>query len=262
MSPNRGAPTTGPVDYQVINSSGWDMLSLLDDPAPIDASAARDELDGYGWIPWGDISTVLFLASGGGEQGPRFAALGYEVTVVDLSEGQLERDRQQALEMELTIECVQADMCDLAPLAGRTFDLVYQAISTCYIPDVTKLYEEVAGVTRPGGLYMAQHWSPAHLQVASENPWDGAAYRVDRPAAASDPLLWESDVTWSGDRATCLHYAHTLDTLIGGLGDAGFDIAGFRQPDVGNPDAEPGSDDHVAAYFPSFLWLLGRRRAS
>lgn len=260
MSPNRGEPVEGPVDYQIVNSSGWDMLSLLDDPEPADAAVAQAELDPFGWIPWEEIKSVLCVAGGGGVQGPQFASLGYDVTVVDLSDGQLERDRQIAREMGLTIECVQADMLDLSPLGGRQFDLVYQPISTCYVPDVLRLYREVAGATKPGGHYVVQHWSPSHLQVASDNAWDGTAYRVDRTASSSEPLLWHSEETWSGDRASCLHYTHSFDSLVGGLCDAGFDIVGFREPDSSDPDAEPGSYGHLAAYFPTFIWTLARRR--
>lgn len=260
MSPNRGEPVHGPVDYRSVNIKGWDLLSLLGDPEPVDAATARSELDPFGWIPWEEVHSVLCVGGGGGEQAPRFAVLGYEVTVVDLSDGQLERDRQLAREQGLTLECIQADMLDLSPLLGRQFDLVYQPVSACYVPDVHRLYREIAGATRPGGHYKVEHWSPSHLQVVNDS-WDGTAYRVDRPASAEEPLQWRSGETWSKERATCLHYGHTLDSLIGGLCDAGFDIVGFREPDLGDPDAEPNTDAHFAAYFPAYFHILARRRS-
>ena len=90
--------------------------------------------------------------------------------------------------------------------------------------------------------------------------WDGTAYRIDRPASTDEALVWRSAETWSGEVATCLHYCHTLDALVGGLCDAGFDIVGLREPDVGDPTAEPSTDAHVAAYFPPFIRILARRR--
>lgn len=247
-------------DYRSVNSQGWDVLSLLDNPAPFDPAAARERLDTSSWIPWDQIHSVLCVAGGGGEQAPLFAALGYEVTVVDLSTGQLERDRQVARELGLSVECIQADMLDLSPLSSRQFDLVYQPVSACYVPDVRRLYREIAGATRPEGHYAVEHWSPIHLRVAEDAGWDGTAYRIDRPASTDEALVWRSAETWSGEVATCLHYCHTLDALVGGLCDAGFDIVGLREPDVGDPTAEPSTDAHVAAYFPPFIRILARRR--
>jgi SAM-dependent methyltransferase len=227
----------------------------------VDRGTARGQLDSSEWLPWDQIRTVLCVAGGGGEQAPLFAALGLDVTVVDLSSGQLDRDRQVASENGLTIECVEADMLDLSPLGDRQFDLVYQPVSACYAPDVRRLYREIANVTRAGGHYRVEHWSPTHLQVAAHGAWDGAAYRIDRPASADEPILWRSGDTGMGQDATCLHYGHTLGALVGGLGEAGFDIVALREPDYGDLDAEPGSEAHLAAYFPPFIEILARRQS-
>jgi SAM-dependent methyltransferase len=248
------------VDYRAVNRHGWDMLSLLDDPPNVDAALARSKLDPFEWIPWDEVRRVLCVAAGGGEQAPLFAALGYEVTVVDLSSGQLERDRQVARELDLSIECVQADMVDLSALAGRRFDLVYQPVSACYIPDVYRLYAQIAAVTSTAGYYSVVHWAPGQLQVAREDPWDNTAYRVTSPTGSREPILWHSAVTWTGDRATCVHYAHTFGELVGGLCDAGFDIIGLREPVVGDIQAPPASESHLAAYFPPYIHILARRR--
>jgi hypothetical protein len=252
----------GPVDYRAVNQAGWDLLSLLDDPGPPDKETAREDLDPFGWIPWKSIRTVLCLAGAGGYFAPRFACLGYDVTVFDLSIGQLERDRQIGREEGLEISCIEGDVLDLSPLGGARFDLVYQPISACYIPDAAGMYRQVASVIDPSGLYFVKHWSPIQLQLALDRPWDGAAYRLDRPAFTNEPLIWRSVETWSGERASCVHHAHPLDVLIGGICDAGFQIVGFRQPDAGDVTAEPGSDAHMAAYLPPFLWVAARPTGS
>lgn len=261
MSGNRHEKVDDPDDYLSVNTAGWDLLSLLDDPGKPDPETARSTLDPFGWIEWEQVKRVLCLAGGGGSFAPLFACLGYEVTVFDLSEGQLECDRQVGREEGLDIECVQGDMLDLSALGSQRFDLVYQPISACYIPDARRMYGQVAGVTRQGASYIVKHWSPVQLQVAAEGAWDGSAYRIDRPAWTEQPLLWHSDETWSGKRASCLHYIHRLDVLIGGICDAGFEIVGFREPDLGDGTAEPLTDAHMAAYFPPFLWIGARRRA-
>src|SRR5258705_13260763 len=52
---------------------------------------------------------VLCLASGGGQQSAAFGLLGARVTVLDLSEAQLERDRETAAHYGLAEQTEQAD---------------------------------------------------------------------------------------------------------------------------------------------------------
>ena len=69
---------------------------------------------------------VLCLASGGGQQSAVFGLLGANVTVVDLSQGQLDGDKTAAKHYGYSIQTVQADMRDLSCLSSDSFDLVHQ----------------------------------------------------------------------------------------------------------------------------------------
>lgn len=254
--------TTDPGGYRAVNRECWDLLSLADDPAldEEDFESARATLDPYDWIPWDDVRTVLCLAGAGGEQGPLFAALGLDVTVADLSPGQLARDREVAEEHGLSLECLEADMADLSALYGRDFDLVYQSISSVYVPDVVAVYREVAKVLADSGLYLVEHWTATQAQLA-DDPWDGTAYRVARPLVKGEPIPWYAETATVGDRVpTCWHYLHPLDELVGGLCDAGFVIEGARESEAGDLQAEPGSEEHLNAFLPPFLALKARKR--
>src|SRR4030042_544323 len=57
---------------------------------------------------------VLCLASGGGQDSAAFGLLGANVTVLDLSDVQLERDRQAAEHHGLKITTLHGDMRDLS----------------------------------------------------------------------------------------------------------------------------------------------------
>jgi SAM-dependent methyltransferase len=218
-------------------------------------------LDERNWINWNRVHSVLCLACGGGQQAPLFASLGCQVTVADISPEQLRIDREVADRHGLSIECVETDMMDLSALRGRNFDLVYQAVSACYIPDVRHLYREVFGVLGAGGQYRVEHWNPAHLQLSESCAWDGEAYRIAQPQTTAGPLPW---VPQSGENGkaevTCFHYLHPLDHLIGGLCDSGFAILRFAESGEANLSAEPGTYSHLAAYLPSFYTILARRR--
>ena len=78
------------------------------------------------------------------------------------------------------IERLECDVLDLSPLADRRFDLVYQPVSTLYLPDVRRCYRQVASVLRPGGLYWSEHWNPVEMQLDPETAWDGRAYRLSK----------------------------------------------------------------------------------
>jgi SAM-dependent methyltransferase len=247
--------------YRSVNRAGWGKLNSrggeYDQPyGPEQFAQARQLLDPAGWLPWRRFHSVLCLAAGGGQQGPLFASLGYQVTVVDLSPDQLASDRDTAARHGLRLECVEADMQDLSTLSGRSFDLVYQAVSSLYVPDIRRCYGQVAAVTEPGSLYFSEHWNPVQMQLDTGERWDGGAYRVSlRPGTG--PYPWPpGELT----EATCWHYIHSMDDLLGGLCDAGFVIVRFGEQGQAEPVATPGTQEHLDGYLPAHFCILARRR--
>jgi len=115
---------------------------------------------------------VLCLAAGGGQQSAVFGILGARVTVVDIADGQLEADQKAADHYGYKIKTIQADMSDLSPLKDKSFDLVYQAPSMGYVPNIKKVYSEVARVLRSSGLYRADGENPL-AQFVDESTWTG-----------------------------------------------------------------------------------------
>ena len=108
-------------------------------------------------VDWfGDLAdkNVLCLAGGGARQGPILAAVGANVTVFDLSEKQLDRDREVAKRERLEIECVSGDMRDLSVFANESFDLIVSPCATCFCPSVQEIWQETIRVLRPGGKFM------------------------------------------------------------------------------------------------------------
>jgi len=251
-------------DYRAANQAGWDGLARagceLSTPyGPDEFAQARALLDPHDWLPWCRLESVLCLAAGGGRQGPLFAHLGYDVTVVDLSAEQLRRDREVARRYGLALSCVQGDMLDLSVLGGRRFDLVYQPVSTLYVPDVHRCYQQVAGVLVRDGLYHAEHWNPVQMQLSETRPWDGEAYRIVHRPSRGTGRVWVGDAG-GGSTVTCRHYIHSIGELIGGVCAAGFAVVGFAEQPSAGGGAPPGSQEHLAGYLPSFLSVLARRR--
>ena len=81
-------------------------------------------------------ANVLCLASGGGQQGPILAAAGANVTVFDNSPAQLKQDQLVAERESLSLRTVEGDAADLSMLENQSFDLVFNPVSTVFMPDV------------------------------------------------------------------------------------------------------------------------------
>ena len=221
------------------NQRAWDRLA---DGGVLLARPAGDEAfgDPRGWLgtggptgrPWLPASLagleVLCLAAGGGKHGPLYASAGAHVTVVDLSPAMLELDRRVARERRLDLEILAGSMDDLGMLPAAAFDVVVHPVSTCYVPDVARVFRAVARVVRPGGRYVSQHKSPAALQT-SVAPGPDGAYRWQHPRSAAGPLPPEppSRLRETGTQ----EFVHSWEALVGGICRAGFTIEDFCEPD-------------------------------
>jgi SAM-dependent methyltransferase len=239
--------------YKRFNRRAWEQLAHGSSESSIGFDQLQLErssewLDPWGWIPWETVASVLCLASGGGQQAPSFAYLGYETFLLDLSPAQMEVD--------------QGDMLDLSSLGTRRFDLVYQPVSACYVPSARQLYEQVATVLKPGGYYRVEHWNPYQMQMDPGGAWDGVGYRLVEPQGSEPvPLPWTL-TTADGQRRfeTLCHYIHPLHDLIGGLCDAGFAILRYAERLRGDVSARPGTYPHLRSYAPSFFTMLAQVR--
>ncbi len=238
------------------NRSAWDRLA--DDPRfaggadlPRDPAAARDALDP--WIRAEGIEgrDLLCLGAGGGRQGPLHALAGANVTVVDLSERQLDHDRKAATTLGVELRTLRASIDRLEELKPASFDIVLQPVSACYLPDVAPVHVEVARVLRPGGLYVVQHKQPASLQASA-----GPGYLLEHPCVEGRPLPAS---TGAHREPGTLEYVHTLEALLGGLCRAGFVIEDVSEPPRADALAPAGSSAHRACYLPPYLKLKARK---
>lgn len=247
------------------NRERWKALvaadALFTRPAlSLDPASAREMLDPEGRL--GDVEgkDVLCLAGGGGQQSAAFALLGARVTVFDLSEDQLRRDREAATHYRLDVRTRQGDMRDLSCFGEASFDIVYHAYSLGFVPDARAVFRQVARVTRAGGFYHFNCANPFSVGV-SERDWNGEGYTLRHPYVDGAEVTYE-DQTWVYDRGRPgaripppREYRHTLSTLVGGLTEQGFavlhisDRFGFDP----EPEAEPGTWDHFVSVAPPWL---------
>jgi len=190
---------------------------------------------------------VLCLGAGGGQQTAVLGLLGARVTVVDVSARQLEGDRTAAAHYGYAITAIHADMQDLSCLADASFDIVI-AVSLCYVPDVRRVYAELARVLRPKGLLTIGFGQPAVQCIEG----DSTGYRISRP--------YHEVVDRREDGA--IEFRHYMDDIFNGLIDAGLCLQ--RVVDGGrdsrpDPNAPVGSWAHQRNYVCGYFIVAARK---
>ena len=245
------------------NKERWEALAQAHIPysrpaLDLDAASARKMVDPYGFIHTFQGKDVLCLAGGGGQQSAAFGLLGANVAVLDLSETQLQRDRETAAHYGLSIRTEQGDMRNLQRFRKRSFDVVWHAHSITFIPDVHTVLAEVRRVLRPGGLYHVSCNNPFFAGV-DERDWNGEGYPVRQPyvdgeVEIADPY-W--DIGYEDGTSTRVkgprEFRHTLSTLINGMVQRGFVLLGLWEDTGQDPNAEPGTWEHYKSIAPPFL---------
>ncbi len=175
---------------------------------------------------------VLCLASGGGQDSVAFGLLGAHVTVYDLSDVQLERDRQGAAHHGLQVTTIQGDMRDLSPFPSGGFDIVWQPYSINFVPSVDPVFHGVARVLKPGGIYYVAFANP-FVQAIDDAGWDGQGYRLNGLYLDGEDIslrypYW--DVTRPDGSTIKLNspheFRHTLSTVLNTLARLGFIFLG------------------------------------
>jgi ubiquinone/menaquinone biosynthesis C-methylase UbiE len=214
-------------------------------------------VDARGWLGASVAGQrVLCLAGGGGFESVLLATAGAEVTVVDLSPAMLEQDRRVAAERGVPLRLIEGSMDDLSMLGDASFDVVMQPVSTCYVPDIARVYREVARVTAPGGLYLSQHKQPSSLQTSEAPGLHG--YFVTTPyyhAGPLPPVLGQYAHRENG----AVEFLHRWETLIGELCHSGFVIEDLAEPRHADPTAPPGSLGHRSQFVPPYVAIKARR---
>ena len=227
----------------------------------LDEDSARNYIDPQGILGDAAGKDVLCLAGGGGQQSAAFALLGANVTVIDISEAQLQRDAIAAAHFNLKIERFQGDMRDLSRFGENSFDIVYHPYSLNFVPDARAVFREVARVIRPEGIYHFMCANPFFFGLGAKD-WNGDGYTLKLPYVNGAKVTY-NDESWvyGGENPDkpireCKEYRHTLGTLVNGLIEQDFLILSVSEQNLGSPDveAEPGTSDHFTSVAPP--WLL------
>lgn len=195
----------------------WSVL--LTEQKPVPRAWFPDDLRGV---------DILCLASGGGQQGPVFAAAGANVTVFDNSPKQLERDRMVAEREGLVLRTVEGDMRDLSVFESSSFDLVFNPVSNVFIPEVIPVWREAFRVLHPRGVLLAGFDNP-DLYIFDGRMAEGGKLEAKYPLPFDATKLSEEDRRLEFGEDSPLEFSHSLEEQIGGQLEAGFVLIGMYE---------------------------------
>lgn len=232
------------IDILSHNASAWDGAAERRDrwSTPVDADDVEAGRRGvfsvlltpgrpvpHDWFPPMSGLRLLGLASGGGQQGPLFAAAGAHVTIIDASRGQLDLDRNVAERHDLAIDLVHGDAADLSAFADESFDLVFHPSSNSYIADIEPVWNEAYRVLRPGGYLLAGFNNPV-IYVFDPDDLDNNIFTVRYALPHSDSTALPAEQVRRRIAAgEALEHSHTLEEQIGGQLRAGFELIGLYE---------------------------------
>ena len=229
---------------------------------------AAQHVGGHGVLRDVAGQRVLCLASGGGQDSVAFALLGADVTVLDLSDVQLERDREAAVHHGVRLATMQGDMRDLSALPDGAFDVVWQTYSINFVPNVLPVFRGVARVLRPGGIYFLMLSNP-FVQGIDHEKWSGAGYPLEHSYVDGEDLTryfphWTLEPPGSVRREldSPHEFRHALQTVFNALGAQGFTRLGLWEHHRPDDGSAPGSWGHLLRFVPLYLytyWRLERR---
>lgn len=171
------------------------------------------------WL--GDVKgkKILCLAGAGGLQAPLLACAGAEVTVLDISEKMLDKDREIAGKEKLNINIVKGNMCDLSEFADGSFDLILNPPSLMYVPDVRPVFKECWRVLKNRGIFIMMAPNPVNYLCDFVEDGKGGYYK-----AVNKMPYCSADFDDSGD---WIEYGHTMEDYIGVQIECGFLINGY-----------------------------------
>lgn len=119
--------------------------------------ALLDELEADFVEKYGRGGNILEVGCGTGLVLERLARFAHHAVGIDVSEGMLEKAKARGLDVR------QGSALDL-PFEDASFDLTCSFKVLAHIPEITRVLSEMARVTKPGGMILAEFYNPYSLR--------------------------------------------------------------------------------------------------
>lgn len=177
--------------------------------------------------------------------------LGARMTGLDLSPAALAEARRLAERAGAAIDFVEADTYSALEVLGRErFDLVFTGIGAlCWLPDVARWADVVAGLLRPGGRLFLREGHPVLWALADARP-DGLLALEYPYFEHEQPQVWDDPGTYVETEAEFSHnvshsWNHGLGEIVTALLDRGLVLSQLVEHDSVPWEALPGQMERV-----------------
>ncbi len=213
------------VDDLVRNNADWTACATYEQLR--DAREGKLRLDFYGksipmeWLSDIKGKRVLCLAGAGGLQAPLLACAGADVSVIDISDKMLEKDREIAKREKLKIRIAKGNMCNLSQFCDGEFDYIINPPSLMYVPEIKVVFQECCRVLKQYGTLIIMAPNPINYvcDYITDEKGNGYYKAVHKMPFCS---LDYDDSGW-------IEYGHTMEEYLGGLLECGFWINGYME---------------------------------
>jgi SAM-dependent methyltransferase len=229
-------------DYIAVNRANWnsrvphhlggyDLASFRSDPEFI-SDVVRFDQARLGSVAGLD---VVHLQCHIGTDTLSLARLGAQsVTGLDFSDRALEAAVQLASDCGALIDYVESELYDaLDALGTECFDLVYTGVGAlCWLPDIRRWAEVVAGLLRPGGRLFIREDHPVLWALCDPRP-DGVLV-LEHPYFETDAVTFFDEKTYLDHEGTLdspeiRHFNHGLGEIVTALIDAGMTLSALEE---------------------------------
>jgi SAM-dependent methyltransferase len=167
------------------------------------------------------------------------------VTVFDNSPRQLAQDRFVAERESLTLITIEGDASDLRMFADESFDMVFNPVSTVFMPDVRRVWKEAFRVLRDSGTLLAGMMNPVYYIFDLYKADEGLLEVKHSIPYSNLTSLSDEDREEHLESGLPLEFGHSLTDLLGGQLQAGFHITGLYE------DLMP--DSPLSKYHPNLI---------
>lgn len=141
---------------------------------------------------------VLDLGCGDGTTALPEAALGAEVTGIDIAQNLVEAGNARVKKLGLSnCKFQEGDACNLINIQDKTFDFVVSIFGAMFAPKPFDVAKEMVRVTKPGGKIIMGNWIPNDPTLVAQILKTCSAFTPPPPEGFVSPMTWglEDQVT-------------------------------------------------------------------
>jgi SAM-dependent methyltransferase len=229
-------------DWRSINLANWESrvplhtgpdgyhLDGFDDPDYL-SSVVRYDLPRLGRL---DGLDIVHLQCHIGTDTVSLSRLGPQSTSgLDFSASALRAARELAVRARADVAFVESDVYNaVRALGAKCFDLVYTGIGAlCWIPDIRRWADVVAGLLRPGGRLFMREGHPVLWALC--DPRSDGLLVVEYPYFETDGVAFVEHDSYAGTGAVAsprmVHFNHGLGEIFTALTDAGLTVTRLEE---------------------------------